>query len=83
MTTMPNLTLENVPEELLVRLRAQAESDRRSLNSEILVVLETALSPHKPDVDTMLDAVDAIHATHAVEPMTLTEVRRAIRRGRV
>ncbi len=83
MTTMPNLTLKNVPEELLVRLRAQAESNRRSLNSEILVVLETALSPHKPDVDTMLDAVDAIHATHAVEPMTPAEVRRAIRRGRV
>jgi hypothetical protein len=33
MTTMPNLTLENVPEELLVRLRAHAESNRRSLNS--------------------------------------------------
>ena len=80
---MPNLTLKNVPEELLVRLRAQAEGNRRSLNSEILVVLDAALAPHKPDVDTMFDAVDAIHAMHDLEPMTPAEVRRAIRRGRL
>jgi plasmid stability protein len=42
MTIMPNLTLKNVPEELLVRLRAQAESNRRSVNSEILVLLDAA-----------------------------------------
>ncbi|HKK71322.1 MAG TPA: Arc family DNA-binding protein [Candidatus Krumholzibacteria bacterium] len=83
MTTMPNLTLKNVPEELLVRLRTQAESNRRSLNSEILVLLDAALAPHKPDVDAMLEAVDALHATHAVEPMTPAEIRRAIRRGRL
>lgn len=79
MTIMPNLTLKNVPEELLVRLRAQAESNRRSVNSEILVLLDAALAVRKPDVDAMLDAVDAIHAAHAVEPMTTAEVRRAIR----
>lgn len=83
MTIMPNLTLKNIPEELLDRLRTQAESNRRSLNSEILVLLDAALAPHKPDVDSMLDAVDAIHATHAVEPMSPAEVRRAIRRGRL
>lgn len=83
MTIMPNLTLKNVPEDLLVRLRAQAESNRRSVNSEILVLLDAALTVRKPDVDTMLDAVDTLHRTHAVEPMTLAEVRRAIRRGRL
>jgi len=83
MTSMPNLTLKNVPEDLLVRLRARAEDNRRSLNSEVLVLLDAALTPRKPDLDTMLTAVDAIHAAHAVEPLTPAEVRRAIRRGRL
>ena len=83
MTIMPNLTLKNVPEDLLVRLRAQAESNRRSVNSEILVLLDAALAARKPDVDAMLDAVDVLHAIHAIAPMTPAQVRRAIQRGRL
>ena len=83
MTIMPNLTLKNVPEDLLIRLRAQAESNRRSVNSEILVLLDAALAARKPDVDAMLDAVDVLHAIHAIEPMTPAQVRRAIQRGRL
>lgn len=83
MKLMPNLTLKNVPEDLLTRLRAQAEANRRSLNSEVLVLLDAALAPRKPDVDVMLGAVDALHDAHAVEPMTPAQVRRAIRSGRL
>ena len=37
---MLNLTLKNIPSELHVRLKARAESNRRSLNREILALLE-------------------------------------------
>jgi predicted HicB family RNase H-like nuclease len=40
---MKHLTLR-LPEDLHARLTAQAETDRRSLNSEILYLLEAALS---------------------------------------
>jgi len=37
------LTLKNIPAEVYERLKAAAESHRRSLNSEAIVCLETVL----------------------------------------
>lgn len=42
---MATVTLKNVPEELLNRLRALASAQRRSLNQQILHLLESARSP--------------------------------------
>lgn len=39
------LTLKNIPEEVYERLKASAEEHRRSLNSEAIVCLESALLP--------------------------------------
>ena len=41
---MASLTIRNIPEELLAELRRLAESERRSLNSEIIVRLERAVA---------------------------------------
>jgi len=41
---MVTLTLKNIPDDLHQRLKESAERNRRSLNSEILVRLEGALS---------------------------------------
>ncbi len=38
------LTLKNIPDEVYARLRIAAEAHRRSLNSEAIVCLETALA---------------------------------------
>ena len=48
---MLNLTLKNIPSDLHARLKASAESNRRSLNSEILARLEAQLSAPVVDVD--------------------------------
>ena len=47
---MLNLTLKNIPTELHVRLKARAESNRRSLNREILALLEAQLEAPAVDV---------------------------------
>ena len=39
------LTLKNIPEAVYERLKASAESHRRSLNSEAIVCLESVLLP--------------------------------------
>jgi plasmid stability protein len=41
---MPSLTLRNIPEFLLDSLRVLSERERRSLNNELLVVLEEGLA---------------------------------------
>ena len=38
---MVNLTVKNIPDELHERLKHSAERNRRSLNSEILVILQS------------------------------------------
>lgn len=45
-TPMPTtLTLKNIPDEIYARLKAAAVANRRSLNSEAIVQLESALVP--------------------------------------
>ena len=39
---MATITLKNVPEDLLMRLRRMASEERRSLNQEILYLLDSA-----------------------------------------
>ena len=39
---MPSLSIKNVPEELVERLRARAKVNHRSLQGEMMVILEGA-----------------------------------------
>lgn len=41
---MSSITLKDVPEDLLIRLRAAAARERRSLNQEALVLIEGGLA---------------------------------------
>lgn len=52
-----NLTLKNVPADLHARLKASADANRRSLNSEILARLEAQVSAPVVDVDGELQAL--------------------------
>jgi len=40
---MYNLTIRNIPEDLLKNLRRLSQKERRSINSEILVLLEKSV----------------------------------------
>ncbi len=51
---MPTLTLKNIPDDLHARLKASAERNRRSLNSEILVRLEQDIN--RPVLDPVVHA---------------------------
>lgn len=43
---MSSLTLKDVPDDLLERLRERARHERRSLNREAIILLEHALAPN-------------------------------------
>ena len=58
---MATITLKNVPPELHERLKASAERNRRSMNSEALVRLEQALTAH-----THRDAGEAVAEAEAL-----------------
>ncbi len=44
---MPSLTIKNIPEDVLDRLRERARQHRRSLQGELVVILEEAVKPKK------------------------------------
>ncbi len=51
------LTLKNIPDAVYQRLKASAETNRRSMNSEAIVCLESALSRvHVPANDRLARA---------------------------
>ena len=60
--TMPvNLSIKNVPEELAERLRRRAASSHRSMQGELMAILEEALEEGRPLTPTeVLERVRAL-----------------------
>ena len=56
------LTLKNIPDEVYARLRASADAHRRSLNSEAIVCLESALNPAQTSAAERLARAQALRA---------------------
>jgi plasmid stability protein/predicted HTH domain antitoxin len=51
---MATLTIKNIPDELYEKLKVAARANRRSINNEIIVIIEQAVSPQKMDVEEQL-----------------------------
>lgn len=57
-----NLTLKGVPDEVYERLKAAATVNHRSLNSEIIAVLESQVLPRRVSAEEHLTAIRAARA---------------------
>ena len=54
------ITLKNIPDEVYLRLKAAAQSHRRSLNSEAIVCLEAVLLPGRTTAEEVISRARAI-----------------------
>lgn len=67
-----NLSIKNVPQDVLALLRERARRNHRSLQGELLVILEEALIPKRQTVEELnrriagLDFVTGPEATRMV-----------------
>jgi plasmid stability protein len=52
---MATLTIKNIPEEVYERLKRRAKVRRRSINQEVIAVIERALEAPPIDVDAALE----------------------------
>jgi len=59
---MATVTVKELPEKLHRRLKIRARQHRRSLNSEIIAVLEAAASARKLDADDLLTRATALRS---------------------
>lgn len=57
-----NITLKNIPDDVYARLKTSAQAHRRSLNSEAIVCLESALLPGKTPASERLEYARRLRA---------------------
>lgn len=76
---MPGLLIKELPKDLHRKLKARAAAHRRSLSSEAIVILETAL--HDRSGPPTLAEIDQLR-TRGRQPLTQSVLDRARRRER-
>ncbi len=52
-----NLSIKNIPQEMLEKLRDRARRHHRSLQGEVMTILEDAIAPQKLSVDEVCEQV--------------------------
>ena len=78
---MANLTVKDLPDALYEKLKSQAHANRRSIASEVTVLLERALGERATSEEDLLDRAKRLRDR---TPTRLTEEKRreALRQGR-
>ena len=75
---MASLTIKGVPGSLLDLLRKRAELHRRSLNSEVLQLLESSVGATVIDPDVVLARIRRLQERTALPPLTDAILEQAI-----
>ena len=55
-----NLSVKNVPDDLVAKLRSRAKRSHRSLQGELMVILEQAVTPGKMSLDEVRQRVQQL-----------------------
>ncbi len=79
---MVTVTIKNIPEQIYERIKAQARSNHRSINGEILSILEQAISLPPIDVKATLQRARKVRELTASYIVTADEVEKMINEGR-
>jgi len=79
---MTNLTLKGVPRDLYALLKRRAVEHRRSMNAEVLVLLERGLKAVAVDPNALLARADAVRERVRGRPLTREAIRRLRAEGR-
>jgi plasmid stability protein len=77
-----NITLKNIPPDLHKDLKSSAARHRRSLNSEIISLLEERFRTRKRAPEEILAAAEAVREKMKGVWLTLEEIDRMKREGR-
>ncbi len=76
------LTLKNIPDEIYERLKASAETHRRSLNSEAIVCLESVLIPGRVPAAERIERARTLRAALPKEKFRAKDIDAYKREGR-
>jgi plasmid stability protein len=80
---MATVTVKNIPDELYERLKAVAEINRRSINSEIIVCIENAVTSRRINPDEVLENARRLRQLTAGHRISDEEFNQAKAKGRL
>jgi hypothetical protein len=76
------ITVKGIPEELYRRLKAAAEANHRSINSEIISRIEQTLVARRATAAELLERVRRLHGSFGGRTLELKQLDAARREGR-
>jgi plasmid stability protein len=80
---MPSITVKNIPPELYERLKRSARANHRSINGEIIALIESAISPRRVDPEQFLAEARKLRELTAHYRISDDEFNQAKREGRL
>ena len=79
---MPSLTLKGIPDDLLEALRKLASQQRRSLNSQVIHLLESSVSRRPISVEVALQRIHRLQQEIPLPALTEGILEEAVDEGR-
>ena len=79
---MATLTIKNIPLDIYERLKLRAKTNRRSINQEVIAVIERALEIPPLDVDSTIQRTQKIRELTAQYRLQDKELRKWKNEGR-
>ncbi len=79
---MPALTIKNIPDPLYQALKSTAKAHRRSINNEVITLLEEKLLLQTETAFEWTNKVNTIRAKIPVDTITEDDIENAINTGR-
>jgi len=79
---MTTLTIKNIPIEIYDRLKIQAKNNHRSLNKEVISIIERAISIPPIDVEMTIARARKVRELTAHYVVTAEEIENMINEGR-
>ena len=79
---MPNITVKNIPDSNYNKLKQQAQTQHRSMNSEIIACLERTVEPKRVSPDEILRQARMMRKK-VRGSLSTEEIQDAINQGRL
>lgn len=77
-----NLSIKNAPDEVVKRLKARAARHHRSLQGELMALIEIAAREEEAGIFTPAEVLDRVRAAGIRSPADSVRVIRRLREGR-
>ena len=79
---MPSITVKNIPSDIYALLKQSAETNRRSINSEVIACIERAVYSQPVNPDQLLVNARALWEKTATYTLSEEDVTQAKNAGR-